>query len=544
MAIVPGRHIGNFQIVRLIGEGGFGEVYEAEHPLLDRRVAIKVLHGGLIQDAELVRRFLNEARAASGIHHPNIVEVFDAGISAESEPYIVMEYLDGNPLQKLIADQGRLRLRVVQEIARQACSALAAAHAAGIVHRDLKPENLFVLQNPASPLGLQVKVLDFGIAKIKHTGEHDPTMRTRTGLVMGSPAYMSPEQCKDSSDVDHRTDIYSMGVITYEMLAGAPPFACESAAELLLMQMSSPPSALRLRLPDVPDHVEEAVMRALAKDRAARYDRIDHFVGALLGPHPAHTLQGRPPVLEAAPPAAEPRGREGQRAPDAPSQPATVVLDSSAEPSAGSASPKAPAKNVTTFAHATGEATAPAPHREPRAQQGSAPHRRRSLVLGGGAAVILLASVLGVFLLKRSAEPPRTPPAPAEPVAATSPAAPPAVSTIRLRVQSAPPGAMVIDTRDGSTLGQTPLVKLVPRSTGSISLKLRRDGYKEETVALALDADASALINLQPAPAPADDRTEPAGDRATARRSPTTPRRPGKETAPPPPPPDDQWLAH
>ena len=215
-----GQLFGNYRMVRLLGEGGFGEVYLVENPLIHRRAAVKVLHAGLARDAELVRRFLNEARAASAIRHPNIVDVLDAGGTADGAPYILMEFLEGVSLQKRLADRGRLALPLVLDIARQAGSALAAAHAAGIVHRDLKPENLFLVPDTSAPGGEKVKVLDFGIAKIKHGSSSGGTVKTRTGIIMGSPAYMSPEQCKDSADVDLRSDVYSFATILYEMLAG------------------------------------------------------------------------------------------------------------------------------------------------------------------------------------------------------------------------------------------------------------------------------------------------------------------------------------
>jgi len=149
MPLQAGQLFGNYRVVRLIGEGGFGEVYLAENPLIDRRVAVKVLHAALAQDEELVRRFLNEARAASAIRHPNIIEVLDAGGTPDGAPYILMEFLDGVSLQKRLADAGRLALPQVLDIANQAGSALAAAHAVGIVHRDLKPENLFLVPDTA-----------------------------------------------------------------------------------------------------------------------------------------------------------------------------------------------------------------------------------------------------------------------------------------------------------------------------------------------------------------------------------------------------------
>ena len=177
MALPAGHLFGNFRIVRLLGEGGFGEVYLAENPLIERRAAVKVLHKALAQDSDLVRRFLNEARAASAIRHRNIIEVFDAGVTPEGAPYILMEFLEGVSLQKRLADKGRLALPQTLEIARQAGSALAAAHAVGIVHRDLKPENLFLVPEPGAPGGERVKILDFGIAKIRSGGGTGGTLR-------------------------------------------------------------------------------------------------------------------------------------------------------------------------------------------------------------------------------------------------------------------------------------------------------------------------------------------------------------------------------
>jgi len=283
MALQAGHLFGNYRIVRLIGEGGFGEVYLAENPLIERRAAVKVLHKTLAQDAELVRRFLNEARAASAIRHRNIIEVFDAGVTAEGAPYILMEFLEGVSLQKRLADKGRLPLAKSLEVARQAGSALAAAHAAGIVHRDLKPENLFLVPEPTAPGGERVKILDFGIAKIKRAGGTGGTMRTQAGLIMGSPAYMSPEQCKDSADVDLRSDIYSFATIMYEILAGRTPYVAASGTEMLVMHLTGTPAPVRELAVDVPGYVEAAIKRALSRSRDERFDSMDAFLGALLG---------------------------------------------------------------------------------------------------------------------------------------------------------------------------------------------------------------------------------------------------------------------
>jgi serine/threonine-protein kinase len=283
MALQAGHLFGNYRIIRLLGEGGFGEVYLVENPLIERRAAVKVLHTALAQDAELVRRFLNEARAASAIRHRNIIEVFDAGVTPEGAPYILMEFLEGMSLQKRLLDKGRLSLPQALEIARQAGSALTAAHEAGIVHRDLKPENLFLVPEAAAPGGERVKILDFGIAKIKSRGGTGGTMRTQTGLVMGSPAYMSPEQCKDSADVDLRSDVYSFAVIVYEMLTGRTPYVAASGTEMLIMHLTGTPASLAELVPNLPAHVQAAIMRGLARAREERFDSVASFVGALRG---------------------------------------------------------------------------------------------------------------------------------------------------------------------------------------------------------------------------------------------------------------------
>jgi serine/threonine-protein kinase len=283
MALQAGQLFGNYRIVRLLGEGGFGEVYLAENPLIERRAAVKVLHRTLAQDAELVRRFLNEARAASGIRHRNIIEVFDAGVTPEGAPYILMEFLEGVSLQKRLADKGRLSLPQAMDVAHQAGSALAAAHAAGIVHRDLKPENLFLVPDAAAPGGERVKLLDFGIAKIKRPGGTGGTMRTQAGLIMGSPAYMSPEQCKDSADVDLRADIYSFATMMYEMLAGRTPYVAASGTEMLVMHLTATPAPVRELAANVPAHVEAALKCALERSRDDRFASMEAFLGALRG---------------------------------------------------------------------------------------------------------------------------------------------------------------------------------------------------------------------------------------------------------------------
>jgi serine/threonine-protein kinase len=369
MALQTGHLFGNYRIVRLLGEGGFGEVYLAENPLIERRAAVKVLHTSLAQDTELVRRFLNEARAASAIRHRNIIEVFDAGVTPEGAPYILMEFLEGVSLQKRLADVGRLALPQSMEIARQAGSALAAAHAAGIVHRDLKPENLFLVPEASAPGGERVKILDFGIAKIKRSGGTGGTVRTQTGLIMGSPAYMSPEQCKDSADVDLRSDIYSFATIIYEMLAGRTPYLAGSGTEMLVMHLAGTPAPLRDWVPNVPAHVEAAIMRGLSRARDDRFDSIASFMGALRG-----EARGTAPAVER------------------PSSSGDIpVVGESPAPGSGRT---VAAQAVTTLSRATGEVGADAAEDTPLTATRT---RRWPIFAVGGAA----AAGLALFLLLR-----------------------------------------------------------------------------------------------------------------------------------------------
>jgi eukaryotic-like serine/threonine-protein kinase len=276
---VIGERINNVEIVRLLVEGGMGTIYEAEHLLMRRRFAVKVLRRELGADAALVQRFLNEARATNEIRHPNIVEVTDAGVLPSGLPYFVMELLVGEDLAQRLARVGPLSVGLAVDLTLQTASAVHAAHQAGIVHRDLKPENLFLTADPRVQGHELVKVLDFGIAKLR--GEIS-AVRTNAGAVLGTPAYMAPEQCSGRpDDVDHRADIYALGVILYEMLAGAPPFETPGAVDLMMMQIGTPPPPIAQRRVDVPEQVAAVVMKALTKDPAQRFGTLAEMMAAL-----------------------------------------------------------------------------------------------------------------------------------------------------------------------------------------------------------------------------------------------------------------------
>ena len=273
-----GQRINNYEVKGLLGEGGMGSVYIAEHPVLGRRTAIKVLRREFADNAELVSRFINEARAASAIRHPGIIEVFDVGTMADGLPYLMMELLEGETLARCVERERRLPVVEAVELFRQAAAALAAAHEHGIVHRDLKPENIFLV---GSGRQRRVKILDFGIAKL-HRNLGARAVHTHTGSVMGTPQYMSPEQCRGiSGEIDHRTDIYALGVILHEMLAGTPPFVSEGYGDLLIMHLTAAPPRLRSIDPDIPAAVEACVLRALEKTRDRRFASVDEMARAI-----------------------------------------------------------------------------------------------------------------------------------------------------------------------------------------------------------------------------------------------------------------------
>jgi serine/threonine-protein kinase len=259
---------GRYEVESVIGEGGMGSVYCVRHRALEKRFALKVMRADLATEGELAARFIQEAKAAAAIGHPNIVQITDFGQLPTRAPYFVMELLDGTPLSKLIRKGGPLPAGQAVRVLQQAASALSAAHAAGVVHRDLKPDNIHITAAGA------VKILDFGVAKMAGRGR-----LTRTGMVFGTPHYMSPEQAS-GGDVDHRADIYALGIIMYEMFTGRVPFEADSYMGVLTKHMfmvPEPPSQVNPAAREL-GALEDVTMRCLEKKPELRYASMEELV--------------------------------------------------------------------------------------------------------------------------------------------------------------------------------------------------------------------------------------------------------------------------
>ena len=273
---------GRYRIDELIGEGGMGRVFLAEHVEIGRRVAIKILHPVYSHMPDLVERFRREARAASRIGHPHIVDVTDSGATPDGSVYFVMEYLEGVDLGTVLEREGALEIVRALAIATQICRALTAAHAAGIIHRDLKPENIFLITRDGT--SDFVKVLDFGIAKSTEAERARAKRLTSPGVTMGTPEYMAPEQAA-GRPADERCDVYSVGAILYEILTGKPPYEGDNFMEVLTKKATAEPVPIKSLRPEVPEVVRELVVRAMARnprDRPASMDALEYELNKCL----------------------------------------------------------------------------------------------------------------------------------------------------------------------------------------------------------------------------------------------------------------------
>jgi len=454
-----------------------GAVYLAEHPFMGRKAAIKVLRREFAEDRGLVERFMNEARAANAIRHPNIIDIIDVGRLPSGIPYLMMEFLEGESLAHRIA-RGKLEVPEAVDVILQTTAALAAAHGKGIVHRDLKPDNLYLVPDDSAPGGVRVKVLDFGIAKLRGDLSGGAS-KTQAGSLMGTPPYMSPEQCRGVSDeIDHRTDVYAIGIILFEMLSGEPPFIGAGWGDVVLAHMTKPPPSVRSRNPSIPESIEVVITKALAKTAGERFQSATEMRAALRALSSASTFPPRPTTIA------------GTGAPSHPISPP-------------------PPKPPTTFRTATGEMDSinATMAETPAAKRGA---RKRPLVIGGavvGAVAITIVVALAASGGKHGdvVVPPgpvaaTAAPTPAVPPSAPAPAPPreaPAPAQIVVRIGSEPAGALVTDAKRGVVIGATPFEQRLDRKSGVLGVRLAKDGFSTVDLEVPLGADFDKTVQLE-----------------------------------------------
>jgi eukaryotic-like serine/threonine-protein kinase len=292
---------GKYRLLRCLGKGGMGEVWEAEHAKLERRVAIKFIHAEAAHDVEVLRRFCNEARASAKLQSRFIVQVMDDGVTSDGRPYIVMEKLTGESLGDRLARVGRLEPEQVRGILKDVCRGLGIAHEAGIVHRDLKPDNIFLHRDPDDD-SETAKIVDFGVARLSEKdGEASPSL-TQTGSLLGTPVYMSPEQTRGAKPIDLRSDLWALGVIAHECLTGELPFDGRALVDLFIQICVEPQAPPSMRRPELPMSIDAWMARALAKDKQQRFmsaaemfASFERALGYEPGPASVVSLQGSLP---------------------------------------------------------------------------------------------------------------------------------------------------------------------------------------------------------------------------------------------------------
>jgi eukaryotic-like serine/threonine-protein kinase len=469
-----GEVVGEYVIDGKLGQGGFGAVFRASHPLIGKVVAIKVLARRFSVDPEMVERFQAEARAVNQIRHRHIIDIFSFGRLADGRAYYAMEYLDGETLGDKLARETRLPFEAALPILRAIARALDAAHGKGIAHRDLKPDNVFLARS--SDDGDEfVKLLDFGIAKLMRT-EDSLKSKTRTGMPMGTPYYMSPEQCR-GRDVDHRTDFYAFGVLAYELLTGTFPIDGEDYMTILMKQISDEPPPASSRYAELPDGVDDVLAWLMRKDPADR------------PPSLAVAMQALDTAAEAA-------GIVVPRAPR--SAPIDVP-----RPSRGQAAMATPSAQVAVPTHTL----PPGPRTS-----------RPGIIIGLVASAVAVAVVALVMLRHSTQEAPLRPPVVRSPIVAplveSKPVAPPPPvvvsppALVTLTIEGAPDGTEVHGPT-GNLLGIVPTIQL-ERGDGEVVLMFEAEGYKPASRIVHPTADAALSVKLdKKASAPHPPSTKP-----------------------------------
>lgn len=521
------QFIGPYRIVREIGRGGMGAVYEAVQPRIERRVAIKVLHPQFAQNEQLVTRFFNEARAVNIVNHPSVVQISEFAQLPDGTAYIVMEFLDGESLGgRMKRSGGRIAMNESLRLTRQIAAALAAAHARGIIHRDLKPDNVMIVSDPEAPGGERAKILDFGIAKLAAVavnpgGDGDVVSQTRTGMMVGTPLYMAPEQCRGSGNVDDRVDVYALGIMLYRMLCGRPPFMGDGAGAVMAMHIYEPPPPLRGFEPSVPEDLAALVHQLLEKSPAARPSmaqvtqrleqlRAIHATGPLQSAelrafNPSGNLSSAAiPAITPAP--ATPIPLSG----GAHSQP--VLMGQAARPGSHGEQGIDPRlngplnqSNSGISLHQTGtglpagSASGPSPNSVSQTLGGTAGtveagRTSRSPVVAG---LMIAASIGGAALLVSLLIPrPMTGPGKGNNGTGEQSGSTP-VRNVVWTIGTEPADVSVIRATDQKELGKTPWRSEQAPGTGSLFLILRRPGFADRVVTIDTSANAMIKENMQ-----------------------------------------------
>jgi eukaryotic-like serine/threonine-protein kinase len=478
--IEVGQTIGNYRITAKLGEGGMGIVYLAEHPVIGRKVALKAIHPELSRNPEVVSRFMTEAKSVNQIGNEHIVDVSDFGNTTDGEFYFIMEFLQGEAVADRLRRERLFEAPRALQIAAQVADALSSSHSHGIIHRDLKPENIFLI-NRGQTRDF-VKVLDFGLAKLIQ-GEEKVSHKTRTGSVMGTPYYMSPEQCEGKAGVDYRADIYSLGVILFEMMTGRVPFGGEGYGEIIVKHLTVPAPLPSSFNPAITPAQEAVVMHALAKSREDRFRTMDEFRAAMLDPERFLASGAHAGPTVAPLPAAD----------QSPSR--TTLVGAGAAAGTDESNPSR-VRVPTTFRSGAGELY----------DEGDQPVRSRKPGLVVGALLAAAAAAVAAVLYVKARPPagtadPGAAAAVAEPVIPVA-TTPPAATEVKLTFTSDPDSARVLMKETGQTLGTTPFEKAFPTGQDQVTFVFKKDGFEDREVSLAPTTSAPVRAALPPVVVP------------------------------------------
>ncbi|HNN93239.1 MAG TPA: protein kinase [Pseudomonadota bacterium] len=561
-----GTQIGPYQLTRVIGEGGMGSVFEAVHKALGRRVAIKVMKAVYAADPESLTRLFNEARAVNLIDHPGLVQISEFGELPDGCAYLVMELLRGDTLTtRLRRSGGRLAEKSALAVASQLASVLAAAHEKEIVHRDLKPSNVMLVGDMMVAGGERVKLLDFGIAKLNKTNTQEADPQTRAGVLLGTPRYMSPEQCLGRIDIDGKSDVYALGVMMFEMLTGQMPFKTPSEVALVAAHIYEQPTPLRELAPNVNIAICTLVDQMLRKKKEERPSMIE--VARRIGERTSHQVEEQATarisslpdketlraMLNAGAIAGQVAGGASALPPPASASGALPALPGGAPriptPPSMPGIPMAPGSSSgALMAVSVGDSpSAMTPVSDPlysTTLRGSSGQRSpvqpaRFKIVGGVAIASLLVLGLGSLWFARRSVPAAPPPTATSPETqpATPPVAPPKPVLVHWSIESEPAGAEVVRVGSDEVLGTTPFQQEREASPGSEQLKLRLAGYQESLITVPLGRDVSVDRSLAALPKPAEPtpptvaKPAPAPPKKTIAKRPVAKSKAGKKPA-------------